>query len=307
MPTRLDVAVRTLTKRIIGMGQTQLGAMLRPAGLIDFPVPPYDLMRTTGSKTLRHYYVTGITTYLPIATLATREHIDLEKPIVVLDFGCGVGRQLLQFTRNYPAPSYHACDVHPDYVSFVKQHYPSVEVKQSGFTPPLDYSDDTFDLIYSVSVFSHLSPVDHGGWLEELARVLKPGGYCFFTIEGRTAMRKSMAREVWHEGALQAESELMRQGVRYKEYGDFEWQKKHEDRLLASRKYSGIGTTYGSTAMSVEYIHKEWDSVGGFQVIDVVEGVIDRRQDVVVLTLPGPVTDSPGSFVRSAEQKGDLV
>jgi SAM-dependent methyltransferase len=286
MPTRLDVAMRTVAKRIIGMGQDRLGAMLRPVGLIDFPVPPYDLMRTTGSRTLRQYYESGITTYLPIATLAMREHINLEDNIVVLDFGCGVGRQLLQFTRNYPAPSYHACDVHPDYVSFVKQHYPGVEVKQSSFTPPLDYPDDTFDVIYSVSVFSHLSPEDHRRWLEELARVLKLGGYCFLTIEGRTAVRKSMAHEVWRESALQAESELIRQGVRYRKYDDFEWQKKHEGRPLASRKYSGVGTTYGSTAMSVEHIYKEWESVGGFQVVDVVEGVIDRRQDVVVLTLP---------------------
>jgi ubiquinone/menaquinone biosynthesis C-methylase UbiE len=293
MRTRLDVVGKLLAKRILGIGQAQLGMMLRHLGFIDFPVPPYDLMRATSSNTLRHYYESGITTYLPIATLAAREHIDLKAPVVVLDFGCGVGRQLLHFTRDYPAPSYHACDVHPGYVSFVKKHYPRVEVKQNAFSPPLDYLDNTFDLIYSVSIFSHLSPVDHRGWLEELARVLKPGGYCFFTIEGCTAVRNSMAREVWQEGAHQAESELMRQGARYVEYDDFEWQKKHEGRRLVSRRYSGVGATYGSTAMSVEHIYKEWESVGGFRVIDVVEGVIDRRQDVVVLTLQDRVSTHP--------------
>jgi SAM-dependent methyltransferase len=286
MPTRLDVAARTLAKGAIGAGQAQLMTILRQLRLVEFPIPPYDLMRTTGPKTLRQYYYSGITTYLPIATLAAREQIDLESDIVVLDFGCGVGRQLLHFTRNYPAPRYHACDVHLGYVSFVKRHYPTVQVKQSAFSPPLDYDNDTFNVIYSVSVFSHLAPTEHRAWLEELARVVKPGGYCFLTIEGRTALRKSMARSVWDQGPAAGEAELMRQGVLYKEYDDLAWQKKHEGRALASKKYLGVGATYGNTAMSVPYIYKEWESVGGWHVADVVEGVVDRRQDIVVLALP---------------------
>jgi hypothetical protein len=68
-------------------------------------------MRKTLGKTVRHYYLSGVSCYLPIATVALQVGIRLSEKINILDFGGGVGRQLLQFTRNFPAPAYFACDV----------------------------------------------------------------------------------------------------------------------------------------------------------------------------------------------------
>jgi SAM-dependent methyltransferase len=255
---------------------------LEKSSLVDFPVPPYDLMRRTGPKSLLQYYVGGLRSYLPIAVLAEHHGIDFRRPVNVLDFGCGVGRQLLHFVRDYPRSTYYACDVHPQNVQFVQRAFPQVVAYTSGFAPPLHYGDNTFDMVYSVSVFSHLHPDDHGRWLKELSRVVKSGGYAFLTIEGATAVRRRMANKVWGESPDAAVAALEREGVRYKEYDDLGWHKAHEGARFVGAKYAGVDGSYGNTAMSPHYVREHWTGAG-FAVASVVEGVIDRRQDVVVL------------------------
>src|ERR1043165_8053538 len=53
---------------------------------------------------------------------------------------------------------------------------------------PLPYKDQMFDLIYSLSVFTHLSENHASQWLSEMNRVLKPGGILIITIHGLTAL-----------------------------------------------------------------------------------------------------------------------
>ena len=255
---------------------------LEKSSLVDFPIPPYQLMRRTGPKSLLQYYYGGVRSYLPIAVLAQHHGIDLSRPLKVLDFGCGVGRQLLHFVRDYPQPTYFACDVHPENVQFVHRAFPEIVVHASGFAPPLNYSDDFFDMVYSVSVFSHLQPDDQLPWLKELSRVVKPSGYAFLTIEGVTAVRRRMATKVWGENADVAVAALQSDGVRYKEYDDLAWHKNHEGARFVGAKYAGVDGSYGNTAMSARYVRQHWTGTG-FDITSVVEGVIDRRQDVVVL------------------------
>jgi SAM-dependent methyltransferase len=268
--------VRAAAKRTVG------GVNRAIAPLVQFPVPPYALMRRTGAKSLWQYWDGGIRSSLPIAVLAEHHGVDLRSPVAVLDFGCGVGRQLLHFTRDYPRPRYAACDIHPQYVGFVARAYPQVSVSVSAFDPPLTYADDQFDMLYSVSVFSHLHPDTHAPWLKELSRVVKPGGYAFLTIEGATAVRMRMARKVWGENPDEAVAALERDGVRFSEYKDLAWQKSHEGEGFVGMKYGGVDGSYGNTAMTPGYVRQHW-SVSGFDVVAVVEGVIARRQDVVVL------------------------
>jgi len=276
--SRSRLAAAAIAKALITGSQR----ILEKSRLVGFPVPPYGLMRRTGPKSLWQYYAGGLRSYLPIAVLAQSQGIDLRSGIKVLDFGCGVGRQLLHFTHDYPAPTYFACDVHPENVAFVRRAYPRVFGSVNGFVPPLDYETDQFDLVYSVSVFSHLAPDQHLPWLRELARVVKAGGYAMLTTEGPTAVRRRMATKVWREHPDEAVAALEREGVRYREYDDLGWHKTHEGEPLVGQKYAGVDGSYGNTAISPAYVRRAW-SRAGFDVINIVEGVIDRRQDLVVL------------------------
>jgi SAM-dependent methyltransferase len=68
----------------------------------------------------------------------------------------------------------------------------------------LPYADNTFDIIYGISVFTHLPLEKHYEWKDELARVLKKGGIILFTTQGDNYMRKLTAGElkVYYAGEL---------------------------------------------------------------------------------------------------------
>jgi SAM-dependent methyltransferase len=256
-------------------------AALRALGIIDFPVPPYRQLLGIGAHGLRHYYESGINCYLPIAVAALNAGLDLNGGIRILDFGCGVARQLQHFTRHFRAPSYHACDVNEPAIGFVKRHWPQVAAFRSPFRPPLPIENGFFDMIYSVSVFTHLAPDDQQAWLQELARVTRPAGHCFLTTAGFTALRQ-MRRAGLPED-LEARRELLAAGgIIFRAYAERRPQNADGRAVACGSGDSGIDGSYGTTALAPDYIERNWPKFG-FAVEAILEGIIDYRQDLVVL------------------------
>lgn len=272
-----------LPKKILKLGLNQVQNCIvgvgRLAGIIDFPVPPNSSMRKTSTGSLMGFYLAGLRTGLPIVTCARREGVRLDQKIRVLDFGCGVGRPLMHITRMYPSPSYFACDIDHTSVAYIQKNYPQVQAYTSKFTPPLAYESEFFDMIYSVSIFSHLSMEDQKLWLKELARVTKRGGYVFLSTEGKTSLPYRFPGAGVDEAACRAQLEEL--GYFYREAPDWQESVRHQDTLAVTSLYVGIERSYGTTILTSDYIHRHWPSAG-FEVRAVVEGVIDG-QDLVVL------------------------
>jgi SAM-dependent methyltransferase len=281
---------KEFAKTILNGAQGCGVAFGRAVGFIDFPVPLNSSMRKTGSKTIRHYYESGINCYMPIATIALEMGVGLGEKINILDFGCGVGRQLLHFTRNFPEPNYFACDVDHSSMEFISRNYPSVSSRTNRFDPPLPFDAESMDMVYSVSTFSHMNPDHQKDWLRELHRITRPGGYCFLTTEGWTALEK-MQGVFAHESA---ECELRAKGILYKEYEFFETAKKGGHLSPAVTLLVGIDKSYGSTVMTPEFIRENWPGAG-FEVVAIVQGIIDRRQDLIVLHKTPAATAAKGN------------
>ena len=72
----------------------------------------------------------------------------------------------------------------PKYIDWCAQHIPGIDFKVNGLMPPLAWPAASFDVIYGISIFTHLSEAAHEAWLEELMRVLKPGGIAMLTMHG---------------------------------------------------------------------------------------------------------------------------
>jgi hypothetical protein len=140
------------------------------------------------------------------------------------------------------------------------------------------------DFIYSVSTFSHLSPPDHLPWLTELCRVTKSGQYCFLTTEGPTAFP---ALKVEADLDEFDEKEFYETGSLYKEYPMMVVERKRHYKLPVANLAMGISGSYGNMALMPDYIRKTWPA-SGFEVVDIIEGIIDHRQDLVVLRKPRP-------------------
>jgi hypothetical protein len=86
----------------------------------------------------------------------------------------------------------------------------------------------------------------------------------------------------WLRNEKELEEKLDHFGYPYKEYKDREETIKDQNTLRIASSLVGIESSYGNTVMSPSYIRESW--VGNeFDVITVVEGIIDHRQDMVVL------------------------
>ena len=272
-----------LPKKLLKLGLNQIQSCVvgvaRVAGVIDFPVPPNSSMRKTSTGSLWGFYLAGLRTSLPIAACARREGVRLDKKIRILDFGCGVGRPLLHMTRTYPTPEYYACDIDHTSAEWIQKNYPQVQAYTSRFDPPLKYDSGFFDMIYSVSIFSHLSMEDQKVWLKELARVTKPDGYVFLSTEGITSLPHRCRSMRVDEAASRAE--LERKGYFYQEASDWQENVQNQSTLTITSLYVGIKRSYGTTILSADYIRRHWPAEG-FEVRAVVDGVIDG-QDLVIL------------------------
>ena len=276
----MAILLKELAKLGLNTAQSSYVSLARTIGLIDFPVPPNSSMRKTSSKSVRHYYDSGLACYLPIAAMAQFYDVALHSPISVLDFGCGVGRQLLHFTRHYPAPRYYACDIDRTNITFVASNF-NVNCYTNSFSPPLRYDSASMDMIYSVSTFSHFTIEHHKLWLAELVRILKPGGHCFLTTEGLPAF--SLMRSIFP--SEQHEKRLKRDGFLYREYPKLHEDKGRRFRIPVANTFMGIDLSYGNTVLLPSYIRENWPQ-HGVEVLAIIEGIIDKRQDLIVMRKP---------------------
>jgi SAM-dependent methyltransferase len=114
---------------------------------------------------------------------------DLAQAHRVLDFGCGCGRTLRWMLKDFPAVDFHGADVDAEAIQWCKLNLPGAHFVRSQPEPPLPYPDLHFDIIYCLSVFTHLDEAPQDRWLAELARLLTPGGLLILTVHGLRASK----------------------------------------------------------------------------------------------------------------------
>lgn len=119
----------------------------------------------------------------------------------VLDFGCGAGRTLRHLVSEAEVAEVWGCDIDAESVNWLERNLsPPIRVFRNGPDPPLPQPDGYFDLIWAVSVFTHLVET-WSDWLLELRRVLRPGGVLVATFMGE-GMSELIAGEEWDEGRI---------------------------------------------------------------------------------------------------------
>jgi SAM-dependent methyltransferase len=118
-----------------------------------------------------------IRTAFPVYEYAM-QHVRRQKitPNRLLDFGCGWGRITRLFLHDVPESGLFGVDPWGEAVQLARTHMPFAAFLKTEADPPLPFVDDFFDVIFSNSVFSHLSYSSARDWGKELTRVLRPGG-----------------------------------------------------------------------------------------------------------------------------------
>ncbi len=127
-------------------------------------------------------------------------HQRLKKPYVaiadkvkgdVLELGCGEGRGVpILLSR---AKSYLGLDKIGSVVDKLRDRYSRAGFEQAHFPPLKNLKEDSFDTVVSFQVIEHI-PSDRL-FLEEIYRVLRPGGTAYITTPNR---KMSLTRNPWH-------------------------------------------------------------------------------------------------------------
>ncbi|MGH6835530.1 MAG: class I SAM-dependent methyltransferase [Methylocella sp.] len=164
------------------------GAFATEGGLARVaPFPPPELMKeTSGLIRPQDFANHGL---LICRAFAGACPLPLSEFGSILDFGVGVGR-LARMFKGFSG-TYVGVDVDRRNIDWITENLVYVAAVRTLPRRPLPFGDGFFEAIISVSVFTHMNEADCQFYLNELKRVLKPGGYFLASLQGERALQRA--------------------------------------------------------------------------------------------------------------------
>jgi len=201
----------------------------------------------------------------------------------VLDFGCGWGRILRLFMKDIRPENLYGIDSTTRFLMEARRCNPALNFLSCGMAPPVPFTDGSFDLIVSFSVFSHLDEYLAGQWIAEFHRLLAPGGLAIITTQSRrfidfcAEQRLKRASGIrlehgWHEARADSFTDEARAHARY-DAGRF---------LHASPvRRPHPAAHYGEAIIPRTYIIQKWGHL--FRIIEFLDDPARVPQVFIVL------------------------
>lgn len=221
------------------------------------PLPTGALMLSVaGTTDTRWFEAGGALAVQALRDTLKRHDLRLEEMGSILEFGCGCGR-VVRHLGGLPG-EVHATDWNPKATAWCARNLDFATFETNQLAPPLPYADESFDLIYTLSVFTHMGEDLQLPWMTELRRVLRRGGHLIVTTHGAHYCADL-------EPALQRRFEA----------GEF-----------LVRRPEGAGTNLCSAFHPEAYLRGEFTQ--GFEFLEwVPEGALGNpRQDLTLLRKP---------------------
>lgn len=153
-----------------------------------------DLLGLIGGKV--NFYAAAIEFFSYFFQLGNLKPTD-----AVLDVGCGMGRMAYALAHYLqPTARYEGFDIVEDLIEWAKKNITSrlpnfnfrrVNIYNKMYNPKGDlqaaefdfpYENESFDFVFLTSVFTHVPANEVRHYLDEIYRVLKPGGRCLCTV-----------------------------------------------------------------------------------------------------------------------------
>ena len=141
------------------------------------------------------YYETGMIHAKLISDLV-KEHISGDQ-IRICEWGCGPARVIRHLSQidGFGKIELFGTDYNVQSVKWCRDHIKNVRFMANKLEPTLPLEPGQFDCVYAISIFTHLSEKLHYAWIEELFRIMKPGGILIFTTHGDVAAKRLLPEE----------------------------------------------------------------------------------------------------------------
>lgn len=146
--------------------------------------PDYMMYEIFGTVDYFHFFRSGKKAAGNLAELYKRN--SNQKPDSILEWGCGIARvtRHLDDFDIFKGSDIWGSDINSKMINWNKNNIKNINFKTNEVEPPLNFDDNSFDLVYSTSVFTHLSRSLQKDWMDDIVRVLKPNGLFIFTTHG---------------------------------------------------------------------------------------------------------------------------
>lgn len=169
------------------------------------PIPPPRLIWTViGTPWASDYVEGGEAGAKEILELLSENGIDMDRFDTLLDFGCGCGR-IIRHLVDLKVDLY-GTDSNPQLIRWCRKKLGFAEFDTNNPFPPLEYIDESFNFVFAGSVFTHIGEELQEAWITEMRRILKTGGYLWFTTHGeqRIHVLTKQQQEQFRRGNLVA-------------------------------------------------------------------------------------------------------
>jgi SAM-dependent methyltransferase len=201
----------------------------------------------------------------------------------VLDFGCGWGRIIRFFIKDLEPSKLWGVDPVEKMIELCTSGNRWCNFRTINARPPGPFHDNTFDLIYSFSVFSHLSQEMHKSLLAELTRILKPGGLLIATTRHRTfiefcdTLRNRPDIDTVHPGTRISAGAFPDTRRTLSDYDSGRY-------CFSQLVHGGEWSYWGEAAIPRQYVLEHWTP--GLEFLDYLDDQAQCVQSVIVMRKP---------------------
>ncbi len=157
----------------------------------------------------------------------------------ILDFGCGSGRVTHWLRHLADKAQLTGADINPEAIAWCRENLDfEADFIHNGASPPLPLAAESADLIYGISVLTHLDEDLQFKWLRELHRVAAPGAVVVLTVHTDYRAVRTLSQPDF---------------VKYRRRGFFYQRAASDDKTVA-----GLPDFYQVAFHTENYIARKW-------------------------------------------------
>jgi len=110
----------------------------------------------------------------------------LQGQLKILEWGCGVAR----IVRHIPGvvdknSIVVGTDINATMIEWNSKNIPDVNFTKIDYSPPTGFHDNQFNLVFALSVFTHIEVSFQAKWVAEIYRIISENGIFLFTTHGK--------------------------------------------------------------------------------------------------------------------------
>jgi SAM-dependent methyltransferase len=139
----------------------------------------------TPEAAARYYFSDGAESARKLDSIV-REHLPSlasNRNVSILEFASGYGMVTRHLASMPSKAKLLACDIHQQAVDFIRDRLQQLAVISRHLPEEVSF-DESFDVVFALSFFSHMPEVTFTRWLAALFAAVSPGGILVFTTHG---------------------------------------------------------------------------------------------------------------------------